>query len=209
MRFTCWITESYKILFRTCNNCSFETATMATPPHFDVRFYVLCLSSFVVYFVNGTMDKVQRFSDSKCDIPPSESLELCAVTAVGRLHSEPGGTRRHTGGVWRGNRRMEWVPSTIPLYLGTWSVQHYYHDPHSSTASSRLNWRPHRLKWTRPFRGNTKSGFCVCAITFRTSSNNWRAKVLWWEMTTDHAMRHLGPQVGGVKGKAFSELKDA
>ena len=30
-------------------------------------------------------------------------------------------------GKWRGNRRMEWVASTIPLYLGTWSVQHYYH----------------------------------------------------------------------------------
>ena len=29
-------------------------------------------------------------------------------------------------GKWMGNRRMEWVASTIPLYLGTWSVQHYY-----------------------------------------------------------------------------------
>ena len=40
-------------------------------------------------------------------------------------------------------------------------------DAHTSAAGSRLNWRPHRFKWTRPFRGKTKSGFCACAITFR------------------------------------------
>jgi hypothetical protein len=27
-----------------------------------------------------------------------------------------------------------------------------------------------RFKWTRPFRRKTKSGFCVCAITFQTQS---------------------------------------
>ena len=42
-------------------------------------------------------------------------------------------------------------------------------DAHTSVTSGRLNWRPHRFKWTRPFRGKTKSGFCACAITFRTS----------------------------------------
>jgi hypothetical protein len=41
-------------------------------------------------------------------------------------------------------------------------------DAHTSAASSRLNWRPRRLKWTRPLRRKTKSGFCVCAITFQT-----------------------------------------
>ena len=42
-------------------------------------------------------------------------------------------------------------------------------DAHASAASSRLNLRPHRFKWTRPFRGNAKYGFCLCAIRFRTS----------------------------------------
>jgi hypothetical protein len=28
-------------------------------------------------------------------------------------------------GKWRGNRRMEWVASTLPLYLGTWFIQLY------------------------------------------------------------------------------------
>jgi hypothetical protein len=74
-------------------------------------------------------------------------------------------------GELRGNRRMEWVGSALPLYLGTRSIQHYYllpADPHTSTASTRLNWLHHRFKWTRPFPWKTKSGFCACAITFKT-----------------------------------------
>jgi len=43
-------------------------------------------------------------------------------------------------------------------------------DAHTSAASNRLNWRPRRFKWTRPFRRKTKSGFCACAITFQTQS---------------------------------------
>ena len=43
-------------------------------------------------------------------------------------------------------------------------------DAHTSAASSRLNSRPYRFKWTRPFRRKTKSGFCACAITFQTHS---------------------------------------
>jgi hypothetical protein len=39
-------------------------------------------------------------------------------------------------------------------------------DAHTSAASSRLNWCPRRFKGTRPFRRKTKSGFCMCAITF-------------------------------------------
>jgi hypothetical protein len=38
---------------------------------------------------------------------------------------------------------------------------------HTSAASSRLNRRPCRFKWTRPFRRETKSGFCACAIKFQ------------------------------------------
>ena len=45
-------------------------------------------------------------------------------------------------------------------------------DAHTSAASSRLNWRPRRFKWTRPFQRKTKSGFCVCVITFQTQSTS-------------------------------------
>jgi len=43
-------------------------------------------------------------------------------------------------------------------------------DAHTSAANSRLNWRPRRFKWPRPFRRKTKHGFCACAITFQLAS---------------------------------------
>ena len=38
-----------------------------------------------------------------------------------------------------GKMRMEWVASSLALYVGTWSIHGPSADPHSSTASSRLN----------------------------------------------------------------------
>ena len=73
-------------------------------------------------------------------------------------------------GKWRGNWRMNWVASTLhttPEH-GVSSITTV--DAHNSAASSRLNWRPLRFKWIRPFRRKTKSGFCACAITFQTQS---------------------------------------
>jgi hypothetical protein len=71
---------------------------------------------------------------------------------------------------WRGTWRMEWVASTLHT-----TSQHDVSsittaDAHILTASSRLNWRPRRFKWTRPFRRKTKSGFCACANTFQLAS---------------------------------------
>ena len=73
-------------------------------------------------------------------------------------------------GKWRGNWRMEWVASTLTPPPNVVYPALLQADAHTSAASSRLNWRSHRFKWTRPFRGKTKSGFCACAIRFRTSS---------------------------------------
>jgi len=67
---------------------------------------------------------------------------------------------------------MGWVASRSTLHttseLAVSSITNA--DAHISRASSRLNWRPRRFKWTRPFRRKTKSGFCACAITFQTQS---------------------------------------
>jgi hypothetical protein len=54
-------------------------------------------------------------------------------------------------GKWRGNWRMEWVASTLHTTSehGVSSITTI--DAHNSAASSRLNWRPRRFKWTRPF----------------------------------------------------------
>jgi len=74
-------------------------------------------------------------------------------------------------GKWRGNCRMECVASTLHTTSEHGVSSITTADAHTSAASSRLNWRPRRFKWTRPFRRKTKYGFCACAITFQTQSN--------------------------------------
>ena len=50
-------------------------------------------------------------------------------------------------------------------------------DAHALAASSRLNWRPPTdLNGLVRFGGKTKSGFCACAITFRTNYTTRRRK---------------------------------
>jgi hypothetical protein len=74
-------------------------------------------------------------------------------------------------GKWRGNWWMEWVASTLHTTSEHAVSSIITADAHTSAASSRLNWRPRRLKWTRPFRRKTKSCFYACAITFQTQSS--------------------------------------
>jgi len=74
-------------------------------------------------------------------------------------------------GEWRGNWWMEWIASTLHIASQHGVSSITTADAHTSAASSRLNWRPRRFKWKRPFRRKTKSGFCACAITFQTQSN--------------------------------------
>ena len=86
-----------------------------------------------------------------------------------RARSEPGGTLWRTGGEVKGKLAngvgSQYSHATSERGLSSITQA----DAHTSAASSRLNWRPHRIEWTRPFRGKTQSGFCACAITFRTS----------------------------------------
>jgi len=74
------------------------------------------------------------------------------------------------GGEWRGNWPMQWVVSTLHTTSEHGVSSITTADAHTSAASSRLNWRPRQFEWTRPFRRKTKSGFCVCAITFQLTS---------------------------------------
>ena len=77
-------------------------------------------------------------------------------------------------GKWRGKSRMEWVASTLHTTSEHGVSSITTADAQTSAASSRLNWRPRRFKWTRPFRLKTQSGFCACVITFQTQSTNNR-----------------------------------
>jgi len=82
-------------------------------------------------------------------------------TKEGRARSEPGGTRLCTGWEVKG-KLANGVGSQYSHAIserGLSSITQV--DAHTSAASSRLNWRPHRFKRTCPFRGKTKSGFCA------------------------------------------------
>ena len=80
-------------------------------------------------------------------------------------------------GKWRGNWRMEWVASTLHTTWEHGVPSITTADAHTSVASGRLNWRPRRFKWTRPFCRKTKYGFCVCAITFQMHSTTHPANI--------------------------------
>jgi len=58
---------------------------------------------------------------------------------------------------------MEWVASTLHTTSERGVSSITTADAHTSAASSQLNWRPRRFKWTRQFRRKTKTGFCACA----------------------------------------------
>ena len=87
------------------------------------------------------------------------------------LRSECGGTWWRTGGEVKG-KLANGVGSQYSHTASGRSVSSITNaDARTSAASSRLNRLPRLFKWTRPFRRKTKSGFCACAIRFRTSSN--------------------------------------
>jgi hypothetical protein len=73
-------------------------------------------------------------------------------------------------GKWRGNWRLEWAASTLHTASEHGVSNITTADAHTLAASSRLNWRPCRFKWTGTFCQKTKSGFCACAITFQLAS---------------------------------------
>ena len=85
-----------------------------------------------------------------------------------RVRLKPDGTRWRTGGEVK-EKLANGVGSQyshITLEHGVSSITTA--DAHTLAASSQLNWRAHWFKRTRPFRRKTKSGFCVCTITFQT-----------------------------------------
>ena len=89
------------------------------------------------------------------------------------MRLKPDGTRWRTGGEVKGKLAnavgSQYSHNTSERGASSITTA----DAHTSAASSRLNWRPRRFKWTRPFRRKTKSGFCACAMTFQTHSTRF------------------------------------
>ena len=80
-----------------------------------------------------------------------------------RSRSEPDGTRWLTGGEVKGKLAngvgSQYSHATSKRGLSSITKA----DTHTSAASSRLNWRPQRFKWTRPFWGKEEILFLrVC-----------------------------------------------
>jgi len=72
---------------------------------------------------------------------------------------------------------MEWVANILHTTSEHGVSSITTADAYTSAASSRLNWRPSRCKWARPFGRKTKSGLCAFAITFQTESTILYAKI--------------------------------
>ena len=101
----------------------------------------------------------------------------------GRARSVCGGTRWSSGGEVKG-KLANGVGSQYSHATSERGISSITQaDAHTSAASSRLNWHPHRFKWTRPFQGKTKSGFCACAITFHTSYTK-HSKDKYWKCSS-------------------------
>jgi hypothetical protein len=92
------------------------------------------------------------------------------VVTVCSVQLECDGTRWRTGGEVKGKLEIGVVASTLHTTSEHGVSSITTADAHTSAASSRLNWRPRRFKWTRPFPLKTKCGFCAWAITFQLAS---------------------------------------
>jgi hypothetical protein len=89
--------------------------------------------------------------------------------ANGRVRLKPDGTRWRTGGKVTGTL-ANGVSSQYSHTISERCVSGITNaDAHVPVASSRLNWRPRRFKWTPPFRLKTKSGSARVPSRFKRS----------------------------------------
>jgi hypothetical protein len=117
------------------------------------------------------VDRHRRFGRTRCLRVGDAGSRSPPPTGVGTYLESSWNVMGHGDsqeGKWRGNCWMEWLASTLHSTSEHGVSSITTADAHTSAASSRLNWRPYRFKWTRPFSWKTKSGFCACAITFQT-----------------------------------------
>ena len=131
--------------------------------HKIFRLHRVCLNALIsIQWINALTQVKSTFSPFL--YYPSHT----ALTNTGRVRLKPDGTRWRTGGELKGK-----LANGVGIQYSHTTSEHGVSSitnavAHTSAASSRLNWRPRRFKWTRPFRRETKSDFCACAIRFQT-----------------------------------------
>ena len=141
-----------------------------------IGFYIWLCSTDTLIFLWSCCVKVRTTLEGFVTFTVRRGMNILCVYVhiqanlrLGRARSELDGTRWRRGGEVKGKLAngvgSQYSHATSERGLCTITQA----DAHTSAASSWVNWRPHRFKWTRPFRGKTKSGFCACAIMLRTS----------------------------------------
>jgi hypothetical protein len=175
------------------------------------QYVSLCCTDGVVIFGITLRSKKTQLHHITCLCRRREEAEVKSTWNV-MAHGDPG------EGKWRGNWRMEWVPSTLHTTSEHAVSNITTTDAHTSAASSRLNWRPRRFKWTRPFHRKTKSGFCACAITFQRRStapthsrpgtrSRWVVSTtLWPPYPREHPVL-IVEQAGWAPGPVWTAMK--
>ena len=171
----------YNVKYFFWNNCTEKWGvSLSTPMKALVQWYPPTLATFRSLPNRSNYSGCQRMATRQHEIW-TVYCHLCKCTGqstgtgwpewkAGRVRLKPDGTRWRTGGEVRG-KLANGVGSQYSHTTSERGVSSITNaDAHTSAASSRLNWRPRRIKWTRPFRRKRKSVFCACAITFQTQS---------------------------------------
>jgi len=119
------------------------------------------------------LTQLQTVTSLKSGIHTSDMWEWQIKQRIAR--SEPDGMRWRTGGEVKG-KHASGVGSQQSCTLPQNMVYPALQPILPQMCAPRLpvvDWTdpPRQFKWTRPFCWKTKSGFCACAITFRTCYN--------------------------------------
>ena len=128
------------------------------PKHVGV---IPCLSHIFIHFSAFISFSYHYLIALRTITDHLKSTKAVLVTRTAR--AEPDGTRWRTGGEVKGKLAngvgSQYSHATSELGLSSITQA----DAHTSAANSRLNWRHHRFKWTRPFRGKDEIWFLrVC-----------------------------------------------
>ena len=151
-------------------NCLKKKIYLNTVPSLQRPGYGMEDWEIVVRFLVGTRDFSIHWSVNTWHGPTLGTGAFSLEVICRRVRLKPDGTRRLMGGEVKG-KLANGVGSQYSHTTSERGVSSITNaDARTSAASSRLNLRPRRFKWTRPFRRKTKSGFCACAITFQTHS---------------------------------------